>query len=311
MRVWPAIFALLPTGLVVGAEIDDYMALAVGSFDSAEQAESDDRYERAVWHIAEIWIGDDPSQRWLYAENRLAGSGEPYRQRIVRIGAEDDGTLTARSYRFAGASAYTGAWQNPARFDELERSLLMAAEGCDVTLVKTGHRRFEGTTRGVDCRTSYKDATYVVSRSTLTEDVLVNWDRGFRADGTRAWGPAAGGYVFARKRTGDGCVKPVRLLVFGTVNDRAKFGTYARALAESGLYRRHGGYYEALTPPLAVLEGEPPPGRGAIIARFPCRAAAENFWNSPAYREIVPLRDGVAEFEVLLLPAVPIPSYAH
>jgi uncharacterized protein (DUF1330 family) len=45
-----------------------------------------------------------------------------------------------------------------------------------------------------------------------------------------------------------------------------------------------------------------------IIARFPCLEAAQRFWNSPEYAEIRKLREGIAEFEVLVLPVPPLPK---
>jgi uncharacterized protein (DUF1330 family) len=63
-----------------------------------------------------------------------------------------------------------------------------------------------------------------------------------------------------------------------------------------------------MSPALEVFEGAPPPGRGVIIARFPCLEAAQHFWRSEEYREIVKLREGIAEFEVLVLPVPPVPK---
>ena len=100
------------------------------------------------------------------------------------------------------------------------------------------------------------------------------------------------------------------MLVYGDISDRSKFGAYGRALAESGLYPESGGYYEAISPALEVFEGDPPESRGVIIVRFPCAEAAQRFWYSDAYQsEIRPLREGIANFEVLLLRAPPIPDY--
>ncbi len=139
---------------------------------------------------------------------------------------------------------------------------------------------------------------------------MTNWDRGFSADGQLVWGPASGGYRFERIDDRPACNKPVRMLVYGDIFDRAKFGAYGRALAESGLYPESGGYYEAISPALEVFEGDPPDSRGVIIVRFPCAEAAQRFWYSDAYQsEIRPLRDGIAEFEVLLLRTPRVPDY--
>jgi uncharacterized protein (DUF1330 family) len=63
-----------------------------------------------------------------------------------------------------------------------------------------------------------------------------------------------------------------------------------------------------MSPALEVFEGSPPPERGVVIARFPCLEAARQFWYSPEYAEIRKLREGIAEFEVLVLPVPPVPK---
>ena len=52
-----------------------------------------------------------------------------------------------------------------------------------------------------------------------------------------------------------------------------------------------------------VLEGEPPAGRVAIV-QFPSMERAQQFWNSPAYREIVPIRHKAAKTRSFLVEGV-------
>ncbi|HBO12848.1 MAG TPA: DUF1330 domain-containing protein [Halieaceae bacterium] len=107
--------------------------------------------------------------------------------------------------------------------------------------------------------------------------------------------------------TGETCDEPVIMLVYGEIHDREAFAAYASALAQSGLYDKHGGHYLAISPILEVLEGDPPAGRGMVVSQFPCAAAARAFWHDPAYEAITPLRAGNSEFEVTLLPALAAP----
>jgi uncharacterized protein (DUF1330 family) len=98
--------------------------------------------------------------------------------------------------------------------------------------------------------------------------------------------------------------------VYGEITDREKFAAYPRALAASKLHEKYGGWYEGITPPLAVFEGSPPPSRGVIIARFPCLEEAKSFWYSKEYQQdIVPLRNGAATFEVIVLRTPPLPPH--
>jgi uncharacterized protein (DUF1330 family) len=288
--------------------LDEYVRLQAGSFTSEAQARQDARYDAITWHIAEIWPGGDPEERWLYTESWMPGAPVPYMQRVSRLREAPDGALTARRYTLPEASRFVGAWREPSRFEALRPAELAELPGCESVITRAGNGRFEGSTSGARCRNSYKGASYAISQSVLTADEMVNWDRGFDAGGNLVWGPAAGGYRFRRVGEAAACDQPVRMLVYGEIRDRKAFGAYVRAIAEAGLYARTGGYYEAMSPALEVFEGSPPPERGVVIARFPCLEAARRFWYSPEYAEIRKLRAGIAEFEVLVLPAPPIPK---
>jgi len=301
-------FACLAASAAQSSALDDYVRLQVGSFTSEVQAKQDARYDAITWHIAEIWADDDPDQRWLYTESWMPDAPAPYMQRISRLRQETDGSISARRYTLPEAPRFVGAWRDPSMFGNLKPAELAELHGCEAVITRAGAGRFEGSTSGTSCRNSYKGATYAISQSVLAADEMVNWDRGFDASGTLVWGPAAGGYRFRRVGETGACVQPVRMLVYGTIKDRKAFGAYVRAIAEAGLYAKTGGYYEAVSPALEVFEGSPPPERGVVIARFPCLEAAQRFWNSPEYAEIRKLREGIAEFEVLVLPVPPIPK---
>jgi len=304
LALWSAAAVAAPSPV-----LEEYLRLQVGSYSSEAQAKQDARYDVITWHIAEIWPGrgDD---RWIYTESWMPGAPAPYMQRVSRLRAEPDGTLTVRRYSLPEAVRFVGAWQDPKRFESLEPGQLTELAGCDAVIVRAGTGRFEGATTGNRCRNSYKGASYAISHSALSDGEMTNWDRGFDTNGNLVWGPAAGGYRFRRVGEANACVQPVRMLVYGTITDRKAFGAYVRAIAESGLYPKNGGWYEAISPAIEVFEGAPPPGRGVIIARFPCLEAAQRFWNSPEYAEIRKLREGIAEFEVLVLPVPPIPKTA-
>lgn len=303
------LLAVFPRASMAGSDaLERYLSLATGSFDSSVQAARDQRYDHAIWHAVEIWPGD-ARERWTYSENWINGAETPYRQRITRYTTLDDGSILAQGFVFPGAAAYVGAWREPSRFAELERSLLDAGGSCEARIAHTGESRFEGGTSGQSCRNTYKGAAYMVSHSVVDANGLVNWDRGFDADGRQVWGPRSGGYRFLRTGAAQ-CAEPVLMLVHGEIRDRARFGAYIKALGESGLYPRNRGYYRAISPALEVFEGKPPPERGIVLARFPCLAAAQAFWNSGEYAEIRKLREGIADFEVTVLRELPVPDYA-
>ncbi len=94
--------------------------------------------------------------------------------------------------------------------------------------------------------------------------------------------------------------RPAFLLVIAKVHDPERMGAYARALAASGLYARHGGAYEFIGKAAAGLE-DWDMGTSIVCARFPSRSAAEAFWADAHYQEQVkPLRIGAAEVHVAI-----------
>ncbi len=80
------------------------------------------------------------------------------------------------------------------------------------------------------------------------------------------------------------CDKPVYMVVEGRTVDRARMLAYGKAIAESEIYQRLGGYYITLPQPVAVFEGAVPPDYVNLTVRFPCLANARAFWNSRVYQ---------------------------
>jgi uncharacterized protein (DUF1330 family) len=102
--------------------------------------------------------------------------------------------------------------------------------------------------------------------------------------------------------------KPVYMVVAGPTHDRVRMQAYAKAIADSGLYQKLGGYYINSPRALAIFEGEPPPGYATLIVRFPCLANAKTFWYSKEYQErIRPLRLGpsAGDYVVTVYPEIP------
>jgi uncharacterized protein (DUF1330 family) len=105
---------------------------------------------------------------------------------------------------------------------------------------------------------------------------------------------------------GDG---PVMMIVLATVSNPAKLGAYSKALAESGLYEKHQGYYAGIGRPVDSFEGAWGETEALVVARFPSLEAARSFWFSDAYQnKIKPLREGAGDFRVVVLPASPKPE---
>jgi uncharacterized protein (DUF1330 family) len=103
--------------------------------------------------------------------------------------------------------------------------------------------------------------------------------------------------------------KPVYMVVAGPTHDRARMGAYAKAIADSKLYEKLGGYYINAPRHSEVFEGEVPANQSLLIVRFPCAANARAFWNSKEYQEkIKPIRlnPSAGDYSVALYPEIPV-----
>ena len=71
-----------------------------------------------------------------------------------------------------------------------------------------------------------------------------------------------------------------------------------------------GGHFIARAGKMVSLEGAPPNGR-VVLIEFPSLEKAQQFWDSPAYREIAPIRKKSAKSRIFLLegePGLPYPN---
>jgi hypothetical protein len=173
--------------------------MMTGSFSSEEQAAADSAYFDIRLHMARIWPERDDGF-WLYVEQAAAGSADrPYRQRIYHLRRTSADTLASAVFVLPGPEAFVGAWQDPGKFAGLTPDSLSEREGCAVFLTRLDDSTFGGGTRGGECSSSLRGASYATSEVEVRSDGLLTWDRGFDAAGNQVWGATRGGYVF-RKR---------------------------------------------------------------------------------------------------------------
>ena len=90
------------------------------------------------------------------------------------------------------------------------------------------------------------------------------------------------------------------LIVLAKVHDRERFlAGYATEAAK--LVEQFGGHYLFRGPGATSLEGSLSDGHSVVISAWADRAAVERFWNSPEYREVAKLREGICDVEVQLV----------
>ncbi|MEQ8850712.1 MAG: chromophore lyase CpcT/CpeT [Phycisphaerales bacterium] len=178
--------------------LDDLATTMTGWFSSLAQSESDS----SIYHIrlvmVPIWEDRDDDARWLYVEQAVAETpGEPYRQRVYRLTALDDGIFESAVYTLPGdPQDFTGAWRTPGVLEQLSMADLTLREGCSIRLRALPEGRYTGSTVGDDCVSQLRGAAYATSEVTIFPDRLISWDRGFDASGQQVWGAENGGYIF-------------------------------------------------------------------------------------------------------------------
>jgi uncharacterized protein (DUF1330 family) len=81
------------------------------------------------------------------------------------------------------------------------------------------------------------------------------------------------------------------------------------------LFEKYGGEMLAAAA-IEQVEGEPLAEPAAALFRFPDMEAAQQFWNDPEYRAVVPLRQALGTFQIFLLAGLdeapwPVPTVGN
>jgi hypothetical protein len=173
-----------------------------GSFSSSEQASLDSMFSDIRLHMVPIWP-DAQGGLWFYVEQAESDAqDQPYRQRVYRFTAEDDGGFRSAIYALPGDPLiYAGAWREEVPLRELTPGDLILREGCDVRLRQNQDGDFVGGTVMGACPSSLQGATYAATEVEIFPETFVSWDRGFDEHGIQVWGSTVGGYVFRKEGT--------------------------------------------------------------------------------------------------------------
>jgi uncharacterized protein (DUF1330 family) len=106
--------------------------------------------------------------------------------------------------------------------------------------------------------------------------------------------------MLAGRYNAGGITVPAYMVVIANISERERF-LAAYAPAAAALVEKFGGRYVLRGRGGAVLEGPGHDGQSVIISEWADRTAALQFWNSPEYREVKKLREGIADCKVLLV----------
>ncbi|MDF1694845.1 MAG: chromophore lyase CpcT/CpeT [Saprospiraceae bacterium] len=171
--------------------------MMIGSYDSSLQEREDSSYYNISLHMFPIWSHRDDGT-YLYVEQALTSlQDRPYRQRVYKLEKLKDGRLVSHVYTLKFDSLFIGKWKDPSFFDTFGLSILDVRDGCEVVLSKTING-YEGSTRGDNCKSTLRGATYATSKVQMTENEITSWDQGFDANGDQVWGATKGPYIFRK-----------------------------------------------------------------------------------------------------------------
>jgi len=92
------------------------------------------------------------------------------------------------------------------------------------------------------------------------------------------------------------------MIVAAKIHDRDAFiNGYGKAAAE--LIPQFGGKYLLRAPGAIELEGNFGDGASMVISEWPDKQALMAFWESPQYKEVKQLRDGIADCQIFMIEA--------
>lgn len=196
-RITLATLLALPT-LACAEPLDLLAGLMTGSFSSEQQAQADSNYFDIRLEMVPVWT-ERQDGYWFYVEQAVAGAEmRPYRQRVYHL-FEGNGGYTSFVYELPDPGRFAGKAHDPLPLGSLGPDSLQARAGCAVFLKQTGDSLFAGGTRGKDCNSTLRGATWASSEVEIGPGYIHSWDRGFDDQDLQIWGAEHGPYRFLRK----------------------------------------------------------------------------------------------------------------
>lgn len=172
-----------------------------GKFSSAQQNAEEPYFDKVFYNAINYKLVDT---LWIYMEQGTDIS-KPYRQRVYVITILNDTTLQTKYYALKDAKSFVINNQKDFNIEKFKERLskitigdLIYMNGCDNTIHKGEDGNFYSKNEGSNCGGSYNGATYTTSEFRLYTNMIVSWERGWKADGTQAWGSSRGFYYFRK-----------------------------------------------------------------------------------------------------------------
>lgn len=193
------LYILLSCSVLTAQDFESFVRWMEGTFSSKEHAEIDSSYFNVLMRTERIW-NEQNDAVWLYVEQAQAESLEnPYRQRVYKLSDNDNGTFESAVFLIPNRQDLTSTELKNYLIKECSPDFLTEKIGCKVIVSWNEKEKcFEGSTRGKDCRSNLRGASYAKSDVKIYSDKLITWDRGFDIEDNQVWGAVSGGYIFKR-----------------------------------------------------------------------------------------------------------------
>jgi len=182
-------------------DLIEYGSRLNGKFSSAQQNAEEPYFDKVFYNAINYKLADT---LWIYMEQGT-DLAKPYRQRVYAITILNDTTLQTKYYALKDAKSFVINNQKDFRLETFKERLnkitindLIYMSGCDNTIHKGEDGNFYSKNESSNCGGSYNGATYTTSEFRLYKNMIVSWERGWKADGTQAWGSFRGFYYFRK-----------------------------------------------------------------------------------------------------------------
>jgi CpeT protein len=189
------LFQFISVQAQITSEVKEFSKLIPGFYSTEAMWKKDSTFSNVQLHIVPIWQ-ESKEEFWFYLEQAEVKSLQrPYRQAILHVTASNRSVMSA-NLAIKNRLSFAGAWKDAALLQRLTKADIDSVNTCNIVFTRISKKTFVGGTTQGGCPNQYKGASYFTNESALTEKSLTSWDRGWKADGQLAWGPAEHGYTF-------------------------------------------------------------------------------------------------------------------
>jgi CpeT protein len=172
--------------------------MLLGSMDSSLQAiENNDYFDVTLRHCEVQVEGATLPSEYLLVLQSISTAEAPYRVRVTHLQADTAENAIASTNYLLAPGLNVNQWCNKPLSERKLRKDDLVVNRCTTYLRKSGDL-FKGGTLGDGCPSDIRGAVRVTNVVELGKSHMLSWDRGWKSDGTQAWGAVAGPYNFRR-----------------------------------------------------------------------------------------------------------------